>query len=523
MEGATLVEKTKWRLNRSKTLKDWATISVLSNLDTYTQEEGANYLKIKLSPELRDNVLQELLGNGNSKKCKNMDDFNSFKRSVFALMNTRTYKLDLDVVMSLYPKKLNSMHQFKEVLMKISNAAPNVRHLKMNLRNLKDCFSSDYIRNECIRYLKCLEKLKILEIVGRSFSKEDLALMCRELPNLRVLSVKNIAFDGSKMSDEKIRISFGHLTLLEVGFWSIGETNQIWKVLPNLDIVQNVARNGLTLEDFIEDEKIAKRGRKHLDFQDILWNSDVCPLFSSISHLEFSCDEKTWKRFKKTLSVSISLESLNLFVMSPQVAVDDILLKFGAHLRWLSISGNGFPSVQLNRLSELCPKLEALHLSAVDVTGSSSHPVNFVHLEELVCELRVRWTGDGLTTLLISAPNLQKVIFDTCDHKLQDLQQVKALMMEKKIFLSLTSLQWGIRVYTSEQDYKEIADIMKLAAEHLPELGKLKFSYENSIFSYKSFVKSSPLSYFRKFFNNPGLYEAIINDTNLIEILKYFE
>ncbi|CAB3387889.1 Hypothetical predicted protein [Cloeon dipterum] len=520
MEDANLLLKTKSRLQKLNKLKNFAMQTILSNLDELTQKQGGNYLQNKLSPELRDAVLQELLLRS---PVETMDDYINKKHSLRVLMNTRTKKLDLDVFMSFYPGWLTTKEEFYYVLKMVSNAAPNVRHLKINTKNLNDCFSSDSTRNACMHYLSSLKHLRILEIVGRSTLQVDFALLCRGLPKLRVLSTK-VDFYSCKMSDEKIRNSFGHLTLFQYGFLQEETKRQFLKVLPNLDIVRNIRKNGLVLEDFIEDENPQARQRKYLDFEGHVWNSYICPDadFSSIRHLEFMCTEEKMNLFERTLKVPTTLiETLNLELM--QVPADDILLKLGANLRWLSIKGSGLPSVQLNRVSELCPKLEVLRLYRVNVTGISSQPANFDHLGEIVWKEADCHIGECITTVLSSARNLQRVKIDTRKYNLLDLQQVKYLMIQNKILGSLRSFQLEISASLSEQAYKEISVIVKNAAAVLPELRNLKLSYEHSIFSSKCFAKSWPSRYFAKFVTNRGLFEAIKDDKNLFEVLKSFE
>ncbi|XP_065334710.1 uncharacterized protein LOC135935982 [Cloeon dipterum] len=475
------------------------------------------------APVLRDVVLQELqLLRSSPVETNAMDVYDNKKRSLCVLMNTMTKILDLDYLMSFYPRQLTTKDKFYQVLEMVSNTAPNVRHLKINMKDLNDCFSSDSTRDACIRLLSSLKDLRILEIVGHSALQVDIALLCSRLPQLRVLSTK-VDFNRCRMSDEKIRNSFGHLTLFQYGFLQEETKRQFLKVLPNLDIVRNVRRNGIVLEDFVEDENPQARQRKYLNFEGHIWNSYVCADadFSSIRHLELMCTEEKMNLFERTLQGPITLETLNLELM--RVPADDILLKLGANLRCLSIKGSDLPSVQLNRVSELCPKLEVLRLYSVNVTGISPQPANFDHLEELVWKETDCCIDECITTVLASAQNLQKLKIDTCKYNLLDLQQVKYLMIQNKILGSLKSLQLEIRASLSEQVYKGISALVKNAAAVLPELENLKLSYEYCIFSSKRFAESTPSRYFAKFLENRGLFEAIKEDTNLFEILKSFE
>ncbi|CAB3383658.1 Hypothetical predicted protein [Cloeon dipterum] len=238
-------------------LENLATETILNNLATLTQQQGVKSIQKILSPPLRENVLQELLATRRPGQSKSIEEFNCMKQSVLVLINTRTKKLDLDLLMSFFPES-NSKNEFYEVLMMISIAAPNVQHLKMNIKDLQDCFACNIIKSACIRYLSSLKELKILEIVGDSSHSVDYALLCRELRNLRVLSANY--FDGRSMSEEEIRKSFGNLKLLEYGCMTISKVRQIGNVLPDLHIVRNFrGLNGITLEKFIANKKFLER------------------------------------------------------------------------------------------------------------------------------------------------------------------------------------------------------------------------------------------------------------------------
>ncbi|CAB3375359.1 Hypothetical predicted protein [Cloeon dipterum] len=119
--------------------------AVLSNLNAYTQEERSNLIHTNLSPQMRDNVLQELQKTRRPEGTKTIEEFTRMKWSVFNLMTTRTITLDLDFLMSFYPKYSNSAREFKEVLAKVSDAAPNVQHLKINIMDLKTALSPQLI------------------------------------------------------------------------------------------------------------------------------------------------------------------------------------------------------------------------------------------------------------------------------------------------------------------------------------------------------------------------------------------
>ncbi|CAB3387894.1 Hypothetical predicted protein [Cloeon dipterum] len=259
MEGATLLEKTKWWWNRSKTLKEWAMKAVQNNLHACMQIHGESYIQNKLSPQLRDDVLQELQRSKRPEKNKTEAEFISMKQSMLVFMSTMTKKLDLDFLMSFCPKNSNNMKIFIEVLKMVSIAAPNVRHLKINSYHIRICLDSIEFRNACLEFLSSMNELRILEFVDNSCSEIDLALLCRELPNLRILSAPFTPLEDANMSEEDIRVSFGHLRLLCMPILSWEKLNKIFMVLPNLDVIQNILPNGLTLEDFLEDENLPRQ------------------------------------------------------------------------------------------------------------------------------------------------------------------------------------------------------------------------------------------------------------------------
>ncbi|CAB3383660.1 Hypothetical predicted protein [Cloeon dipterum] len=508
MEDAALLEKTKWRLNGLNKFQNWTMKIILNNLDAYTQDDAQNYIKSKLSPEMRNTVLEELLKNKRPKKIQ----------SVFAMLNTRTKKLDVDFLMSYFPLNSTGLREFIEVLMMASMAAPNVRHLKMNTYHIAICLNSIELRNTCFGYLTSLMELRILELVGLIDNAMDLALLCRELPNLRVLSAPDTFLECTTMSEEDIRLSFGHLRLLHISFYMRAEIYKIWEVLPSLNIIyQNILPNGLILEDFLDDENVP-RVRKYLNYEALIYGSNVCVDYSGIRYLEFSYDENTSDELKKTPNLPSTLEGLSLIMLYSQETIDAILLKYGANLRWLSLRGNGYQSVDLNCISDLCPKLEVLSLTSVQVARNATQQINFHHLKELFTE-RVDMLDGSLTALLSSCPNLRTLELKVKTCCLDDLQQVQYLIVEKRILGSLKSLDWGIFWMASGLVFKAIAAILKNASATLPVLRNMKLTVNHirlniDNFRTKSFTWSN--------YNN-GLEEAIISDKNLFEILNLYE
>ncbi|CAB3387309.1 Hypothetical predicted protein [Cloeon dipterum] len=478
MEDETLLRKTKLRLQQKKTAKNWAMKAVLSNMDAYTQEENANFIQSKLSPQMRDDVLQEMLNSRILKKFNTIEEFKGMMRSAFALMTTRTYNLDLYVLMSCHPRPNNdpsSVNDFIEILKMISISAPNVRHMQMRSFDLGRCLANNEVRKECIGYLASLKNLRILEVIGSVSKNAILPQLCRELPNLRVLSAPEIPLLDTCMTEEEIRESFGHLRLLHIESVSSDKKLKMWTVLPHLDIIQSDKKTSFELEDFLEDENIP-RALKYLNFEDQKLNESAD--LSSIKYLEFSCDEKKWEELKKLLNHLTTLEGLTLKIMNNSAPVDDVLLHCGANLRWLTLIGNGLQSVELNCISQLCPRLKVLGVTSVQVTAKTSQQANFRHLEELFTEGLELWTDGSLTAVLSSSPNLRKMDLLGEASSLDELQQIKNSITEKKILGSLQSLHWHMGKTTSRLDFIKTSSVLKNASANLPNLRKMKLTFE---------------------------------------------
>ncbi|XP_065334455.1 uncharacterized protein LOC135935822 [Cloeon dipterum] len=330
------------------------------------------------------------------------------------------------------------------------------------------------------------------------------------------------------MSEEEIRKSFGHLRLLEC-VTSSHTRCQIWKVLPHLDIVRNVQRFGLALEDFLEDDD-SPRERKCLHLTDDAnsnWIFCSCPdfSFSSIRFLELSCLEKTWVKNEVTPNASSTLESLVINLLHPEASVGAILREYGANLRRLFINGFRFQNIQLGLISELCPRLEAIHLKLVGVNGISQS-TSFRHLKEFIWAHSDFKLEASLSAVFSCAPNLQKVQIEGQQFNLNDLQQVKILTIEEKILGSLQSLRWKIGWCTSAI-LKGITEIVKNASAILPELRELELSYENTVLTSAKIAHSVHGDSFRnEFFRSMpdnGLSKAMMADKILVEVLKSYK
>ncbi|CAB3388685.1 Hypothetical predicted protein [Cloeon dipterum] len=487
MAFVALQKKSKFLLQKSKKFKDLAMEIVIKNLSKYTGKEGVNYIQTKLCPEMRDFVLQELLRKKHPKNIKSIEEFISIKRSVLALMNIRTKKLDLDVLMSFHPNDPNSVYDFNEVLMMVSIAAPNIRHLKMNIKEIERSFGNDAFRNAIMSHLKHLKELRIVEIEGGSFRMEDLSLFCRALSHLQVLSVSNICIEDDDMTKEEIIQTFGHLSLLECSASRYSKI-EIWTDLPHLDIVNDVKNYGLTLEDFLEDDQ-APRTRK-LCYYDGGWNRSINFDFTSIRHLEISRFSSSWIKDMEMLK-AITLEGLTLHLTSTEDPFVAFLLMYGSNLRKLFLIGalSSSPNVQLNRISELCPRLEVLHLklAQVHVGGNSCRQTTFSQLTELNLS-NVDALNDEvfLSTALQSAPNLTKLNIFGRNFNQADLREVNVLITEKKILRSLKSLHWRMKYpYFLYGHTEPIDDILTNAVSILPDLSDLDLSYDYANIKYK--------------------------------------
>ncbi|CAB3388683.1 Hypothetical predicted protein [Cloeon dipterum] len=525
MESATLVEKTKWRLNGQKKLKDWAMEAVQTNLHACTQIKGGSNIQLKLSPKLRDDVLQELQRRKHPVKTKTEEEYISMKKSVLVLMNTMTKTLDLDHLLSFHPNKFDSRLDFFEVLKMVSISAPNVRQLIINYENLTDCYKNDLIQNTYKDHLSSLKELRILKVVGFINNCLGIALLCEKLPNLQILSANEINLRN--ISEEEMKKSFGHLRLLECGV-STSTRNKIWKWLPHLDVVFDVRRIGLTLEDFLEDESVP-RERKYINLVDYNWASNAWTDFSNIRYLECYGDEIRWNEYKKTLKLPTTLDALILTLTKNEEPVDGILLEYGANLRYLSLIGDDYQSVQLNHISELCPRLEFLSMKSVHVTGNATRQAKFSQLKEFVWQHEYLCTVESsISAVLSSSPNLRKLVLKGHSYSLFDLKQVKNLVIDKKVLGSLQTLHWEVSRFTKGSVFKELAGLMKIASANLAELRDLKLSLADGSSSFINIVETMRHDFCRyKYLMASNfrccLIQAIMADKYLCKILNCYE
>ncbi|CAB3387893.1 Hypothetical predicted protein [Cloeon dipterum] len=468
------------------------------------------------APEMRDKVLQELLRTRRPGQTKTIEEFNSMKQSVLVLMNTRTKQLDLDLLMTFhpdnnYPYSTDEFYQdFLQTLKMVSIDAPNVGHLKIPQQSNS---LQNSIGKILIGLLSSLKELIILEIVGHS-TKVDYALLCAKLSNLQVLSVDLTNFDSKNMSEEQIRSSFQHLRLLE-GDMSHKTRCMIWKVLPQLDIVSDVRKMGLTLEEFLEDDTFP-RARKYFNHEE--HNYSVCPTFPEfpmLRHLEIDYDKRISNN-SQSLQVPTTLESLILYFWFLHGSVDAELLQYGANIRRLSLNSDGLSRIDLHLISELCPKLEVLLLRSVGVSENPSEQAIFLNLTEIVWDDIFCSVEGSLAAVLASAPNLQKLRLKCRYNKPDNLKVMKNLIIEKKILGSLQSLHWELCESTSEPVFKEIAAILKIVSATIPDLRDLKISILWNASKYVNMARSIHGSF---------ITQALFgwSDDHLVEILNLYK
>ncbi|CAB3387919.1 Hypothetical predicted protein [Cloeon dipterum] len=170
---------TKMRLKNFKnykTLKKITIDNIIKSLNSDYSLNEQNYIHTKLSPEMRDRVLQVIL------RRKNIQ--NKVAKYIPTLLNSHTKELNLIGILN-QPSDYVCLPYVDEVLYTAACLAPNLERLNCpRAKLLWDCFhrASTYAFFSLITNFK---KLQILEMQRLLVDLPDIAFLCGNLPNLK--------------------------------------------------------------------------------------------------------------------------------------------------------------------------------------------------------------------------------------------------------------------------------------------------------------------------------------------------
>ncbi|XP_065345548.1 uncharacterized protein LOC135943078 [Cloeon dipterum] len=485
-----LVEMAKIRLRslrRYQSLLQIATFSVARNLDCYDvyvdddtikdpKNRALHMLVSRLSPEMRDRVLQELLKRIKRSKEdeENAANFDKVMKFLPFLLSTSTRKLDLMGLCSICPNEYiqnKSKKILEQVLNWIADLAPNVEELMFKC--FRYVYDHGYFTEQEMNALAKLPYLKKLQACKIPTNWNQLLQLCRALPNLQVLDC--YAFwttfkEDRRVDFEQAKTDLCHLRVLSCNSSSVDRL--LKEHFPHLDV-------------FFEPE-ISYHLNQGPSFDSLLQLTKLNTLV--LQNVNNSLVEPLFTKLGKTLR---SLSLLNELTDDGYFDVEDRaeFMKFGydnGDDHAVDINHHQLPEddhlirIGFKRISELCPELKKLELCNIQVEDPwepCAH-VKFAKLRKLTWKSGRTWNWTPLMAfILTAAPSLQEAYIETEKFDGNDLEVLRSSISKHEILQELKKLHINIpEIPCKNRPLRKIQCLMKEASVFLPKLDDLRFT-----------------------------------------------
>ncbi|CAB3380811.1 Hypothetical predicted protein [Cloeon dipterum] len=466
-EEARFVELTKVRLEdlrRRQSLEEVLVRYVADNIHLFFEH---NQL-VKLPIQVREKILQRVLQFGCSGDNGNPEMLQKFLNALPQLLSPRTRKVDLEGFFSCGPDNSAMMQVFSW----IASLAPNVEELfilcKVGAKALR--------MHSLLQPLSQMKKLRKMMLRVIEFRFADLSKLCGTLPNLQVVSVGalcHVEHDLRGRSEHKRNLQ--NLRVLEDNQWCQHHRALLATVAPHLDYIMSWIHDYLPLSS---DEKktppLLKRRILTLEARGILEEGHKLALkYPNITHLVIEAGYLEVQSFESVLHFK-KIKFLTFDGVLSWAIVERILAAFGHQLHSLAICCD-LPSKALNleQISQLCPKLEVLHLGNVSVPDTTMEV--FPELTDLF------WINESVVlspSSVLCAPKLKKVLMMGV-FCVSDLEKCTKMIEKGDALRELQSLSVDLG-HTIIPDFNQkhfnaAARMVKTASALLPKLAKCCF------------------------------------------------
>ncbi|CAB3384025.1 Hypothetical predicted protein [Cloeon dipterum] len=353
---------------------------VPKNIKLYTRNATKFHLGDHISGPVREEILKVLLMPKYVSPDSNKKELATLMRALPQLLSNWTKELNLDNLIDLSPPGECRWNVLK-LLRLIALHAPNIESL--TLRNFKGSLGKKTA--DCLTEMK---QLKCISLDASIIHWRAFVLVCSSLPALRELnfaqydtSIRSIHLKEIKKDLPRV----SHLRTLKCNRMFIRTRRVLEKHLPHLDLVVKGIPTLPSMYDECKGQPSSERTFLSRQFHEHLTNQDLHVKYPNITHFKINF-HKTCHVRHATLHEYLpnfqKLEALSLEDMCFPVVYYS-LSKYGENLRSLRLIGlRGVPKLSLNRILEMCPKLEELDLDQIRV--ENSEPIeNFSELKKL--------------------------------------------------------------------------------------------------------------------------------------------
>ncbi|CAB3387918.1 Hypothetical predicted protein [Cloeon dipterum] len=373
---AKLFELSRKRLQslfNDKSLKRNAIETIIASFNSWTSLNEQNGLAGRLSPALRDVLLQEVL-----RRIKCPEKFKKLARVIPFLLSSVTMTLDLKVLYLQMSYDYVGLYYIDEVLYMAAQLAPNIQRLVFKNRGIvQDQYNAaNYALFSLLaNNYRCLQ---ILEVQDFSADLHDLLFLCGHSPSLRVLKLNSVLYVFTPTGEE-ISMQLCNLRLLVVENVSSQSIQIIRQHVPNIDIVFDLKHTGLSYDDFLYPIGNPNLSQRKIFTFDQSWfdhpDTEIHERHPNIIHLQvvgedaFDVGEANLflPNFTKISSLSIETANQEIKIFLMQLA-KIFLHQYGQNLRSFSLQlgdpedPNDDVAFNIEHLFNSCPNIESLSL-----------------------------------------------------------------------------------------------------------------------------------------------------------------
>ncbi|CAB3375361.1 Hypothetical predicted protein [Cloeon dipterum] len=395
-----LLELSRRRLKglfSDNSLKQNAIETIIASFSSCTSLNEQNGIAARVSPALRDMLLQEVL-----RRIKCPEIFKKLARVVPFLLSSMTKTLDLSTLDSQVSYDYVGLPYIDEVLYMAAHLAPNIERLCYTYGGMlsghgiatKYALFSSLVNN--------FRHLQILEVRNFTADLHDLMFLCGHSPNLRVLKLSSVRYVFPVPSGEEISNSLLKLRLLFVeDVQNLLQAIQIIRQhLPNLDIVTDLNRTGLSFDDFLHPIGDPNMSQRKIFTFDQSWfehpDAEIHERHPNIIHLQvkgedaFDVGEANLflPNFTKISSLSIETANQEIKIFLMQLA-KIFLHQYGQNLRSFSLQlgepedPNDEVDFNIEHIFNSCPNIESLSIDQSNGYTSREFVDYAPHLKEI--------------------------------------------------------------------------------------------------------------------------------------------
>ncbi|CAB3388020.1 Hypothetical predicted protein [Cloeon dipterum] len=450
MIGTSLTKLRLQKINLGRNgglKKDLIKRCFVKNIDWYIKNVRKRHFSTKVSGPMRNEILEEILKPRSIDHEQKKREFDRMMRSIVYLLSSWTKEINLDTLLIFCPERLVEA-TFPKVLRYIARGAPNLENLTAQTLPAVMCYK---VKKNLIK----MKQLRHITLKGCILHWQDFVELCKNLPHLKELRIARFHDSANTLRLLELRRGLNDIATLRTLHCKTIQSlilEVLERNLPNLSLVfKGPLQNAAFLCD--SDNNITANVREIL-YRPLYshFAREISLKFPNVTVYQVDCHGAEYKDcLPDHLPDFPKLEQLQFEGLKRPEIFYRVLLRYGGNLQELVVRGDGEPRLSLQRIFDLCPKLQYLTLRRVCVVDNSE-PINFLKLKELSL---IKISCENQSNILL-APNLIKV---TLNAKYSDLMNLCHVLPASHSKIESFIMHLRDLVLTSKEDCINIRSV----------------------------------------------------------------